>query len=196
MSQWHLTTTYAHNTVMLAGEDNLCILLKHRTQHLKHSGCGPAGAVGSHAWRLSPRSRSHPETTFQVYKHFDLTGNWIFHLFGVPFKWRNYKEMLVKNIQGTGKFGSIYRNLSGVPPIEIILYNVYSYLHILFLEHSGQYNVRNNLNFHLFSLRRYLESNFLWSSVIRFLWIAKSFWKIILVWEEVRVTSKLYILRL
>ena len=27
MSQWHLPTTYAHNTAMLAGEDNLCILL-------------------------------------------------------------------------------------------------------------------------------------------------------------------------
>ena len=27
MSQWHLTSTHAQNTAMLAGEDNLCILL-------------------------------------------------------------------------------------------------------------------------------------------------------------------------
>ena len=27
MSQWHLTTTYAYNTAMVAGEEILCILL-------------------------------------------------------------------------------------------------------------------------------------------------------------------------
>ena len=63
-----------HNTAMLAGEDNLCILLSsHRTQHLTHNGCVLAGAVGLHAWRLSKGliRKLH----FKFYKHFDLTGN-------------------------------------------------------------------------------------------------------------------------
>ena len=34
-------------------------------QHLTHRECGPAGAVGPHAWILFPRS--HPETTLQVF---------------------------------------------------------------------------------------------------------------------------------
>ena len=59
---------------MLAGKDNLCILLRyHGTQHLTHSGCGPR--MGSRPLRVETFQRSHSETTFQVYKHFDLTGN-------------------------------------------------------------------------------------------------------------------------
>ena len=54
---------------------NLCILLsKQHTQHLTHSGwVWPCGS--SKPSRVETFLRSHPESTFQVYKHFDLTRN-------------------------------------------------------------------------------------------------------------------------
>ena len=66
-------TPYAHNTAMLAGEDNLCIaqLAPHTTFNTQWVW----PRVGSRPSRVETFLRSHPETTFQVYKHFDHTGN-------------------------------------------------------------------------------------------------------------------------
>ena len=71
----HLKITYAHNTAMLAGKDNLCIYIAQLAPHTTFNTKWMWSLEGSRPSHVETFSRSHPETTFQVYKHFDLTGS-------------------------------------------------------------------------------------------------------------------------